>query len=389
MPQRILYTINNLDTAGMKYVLADMVRHLDPARFTPVIGVNRRAGTALEQELQGRCPVHVLGLRVPRRPYLGFPLRAWRLAQRVRGIADLAHAFDYASDWSEGLVMRWAGVPWIAVKTNLVYDPKTWRRKCRYAARIVCLSRYQLSQLSAWSAKLVHVPTGINLASFAEAQPADRAAYGYTADDVILICVAHLVEVKAHKELMRALHGIRDQVPRLKVLLVGRGQEDFVHDLKRLCHELGLDAMIRFQGGSDNVAPLLKMCDGKILMSRLESFGAAIVEAMAAGLPIIATRAGGPQDLVLPGQTGWLAEPVGHEPLIAPILEFYRDPARRQAFGRQGQAIAFAEYGLEKMVERYRRVYEEVLGETGRQATAGGRRQSLARGGTGEEVLQP
>lgn len=365
MPIRVLYTINNLNTAGMKLVVADLVRRLDRSRFTPIVAVNSKTGSPLERELESICEVVQIPLRIPRRPRFAFPLNLWRTVRQLRGIADIAHSFDYSSDWTEGLAMRLAGIPWIMVKTNLFWDERKWWLKCAFARKIVCLSHVQVQVMKRWIYKITVIPTGVDIEKFRNAEPARREQYGLNSSDTVLVSVAYIVPVKGHPDLIRALAVVRDELPNLKLLLIGDGEPKYVQELKGLVRDLGLQERVIFGGKSNNVPSILKMCDGKVLATRnegrREAFGAALVEAMAAGLPVIATRSGGPEEIVVDGETGWLVDAGNPEALAEAIRDFYKNPHKRQRFGLAGFQRAQKFYDVNLMVQRYEALYGQVL----------------------------
>lgn len=361
MPKRVLYTINNLNTAGMKLVVADLVRHLDRSRFIPMVAVNSKTGSPLERELEEICEVVQIPLRIPRRPRFAFPFNVLRTVKQLRGIADIAHSFDYASDWTEGLAMKLAGIPWVMVKTNLFWDERKWWLKCAFAHKIVCLSCAQVQVMKRWAHKITVIPTGVEIEKFQSAKPACREQYGLNNDDIILVSVAHLVPVKGHPDLINAFAIVKDELPNLKLLLIGDGEPDYVQELKNLVKHLGLQGRVIFGGKSDNVPSILKMCDGKVLATRREAFGAALVEAMAAGLPVIATRSGGPEEIVVNGETGWLVDAGKPEALAEAIRDFYNNPYKRRRFGQAGFHRAQKFYDVNLMVRRYEALYDEIL----------------------------
>lgn len=365
MAKRVLLTINNLDTAGLKYVLADLVRGMDRSRFTPVINVNKRTGTRLELDLSKQADLHEIPLRIARRPRISFPARLIRVAGQLRGLADCAYSLDYVSDWTEGLAMRTAGIPWINMKTNLNWEERSWWLRCALAKRIVCLSKAQIGLLTRWRDKLVLIPTGVEIRRFSEAAPAARKSFGFEPEDLLLISVAHLVPVKGHMELIDAIAELRDRRPRIRVLLAGEGDPAYDQQLRKHAAARGVGEQIRFLGRRDDIPALLRMCDAKILATRnsgrREGFGAALVEAMAAGLPVIATRSGGPEDVVVPGETGWLVDAEGISPLVEAIDELCADPDRGRSMGAAAQERARTLYPRELMIERYQDVFDAVL----------------------------
>lgn len=363
---RVLFTINNLDTAGMKYVVADLARGLDRANFSPRLAVGRKTGSPLEQELEQVCPLEEIDLHLPRSPWRGFPAAAWGAACSLRGRVDIAHSFDYSSDWSEGLAINLAGLPWVVEKTNLSWGARRWWPRCFLARRIVCLSQAQADLLHAWRRKVSVIPIGIDLERFENARPFHRPDYGLRPEDVVLVSVAHLVPVKGHVELLQALACVAGELPDLQLLLAGYGEPGYQRELSDLAERLGVAGRVRFLGDVVQIPSLLKTCDGKILatrnVGRREAFGAALVEAMAAGLPVIATRSGGPEEIVVDGETGWLVDADGYQPLAAAMRLFYADPGRRRAFGEAGQRRAWEHYGKAQMISRYQALYQSLVG---------------------------
>ncbi len=368
MRTRILYTINNLHTAGSKYVLANLVRSIDRERFEPLIAVGSKTGTALERDLERYAEVHEIRCRLPRENWRRFPVEVGRTVRRLRGIAHLAHSFDYASDWSEALAMRIVGIPWVFLKTNLSWHPRRWKLRCSFARRIVCLSESQMSLLDSYRAKTCLIPIGVDRERFACAEPARRDMFGFSREDLILISVAHLVPVKGHSELIEAFSSIHSRCPRLRLLFVGEGEPNYEKELREKAAATGVRAKVVFAGGRDDVPSLLRMSDGKVLATRdfgrREGFGVAIVEAMHSGLPVIATRSGGPEDIVVDGETGWLISAEGHTPLARAMEEFVEDRERRTRYGAEGADRAAALYGRDLMVQRYQALYDTVLSAT-------------------------
>jgi glycosyltransferase involved in cell wall biosynthesis len=364
---RILYTINNLNTAGSKYVLADLVRSIDKDRFEPVVAVSKKTGTSLERDLERHAEIHELSCRVSQENWFRFPVQLRRAVRRLRGFADLAQSFDYSSDWSEGLAMRLAGIPWVAVKTNLSWNARRWKLRCSFAKRIVCLSNSQMNLLRSYREKTHLIPVGVAHDAFANATPASREEFGFSDDDVILVSVAHLVPVKGHSDLVRAFLQIHHRLPRLRLLLVGEGDAAYERELRHVGTAKEMCGKIVFAGRREDVPALLKMSDGKILATRdsgrREAFGTAIVQAMHSGLPVIATRSGGPEDIVIHGETGWLVSAEGEVPLAVAMEEFYGDRDRRLRYGAAGQRRAAALYGRDLMVERYHALYEGILSD--------------------------
>lgn len=361
---RLLLAINNLDTAGMKHVLAAIVRRIDTARFSPVVVVNSKTGSALERELSALAPVEELMLRSEGMGRTLFG--SGGKIKRLRSAGALLHDFDYSSDWTGAWFAKRAHIPYIAEKTNLSIGSWRWRLKLGLATHIVCLSSAQRTLLSRYNSKLTVVPTGVDISRFASAIPVPRKSLGLEEEDTVLVSVAHPVPVKGYEELIEAVARVAGKYPRLRIVAVGKGDPGYVNKLLQLAEAKQVRDRFIFTGPSDDIPGLLRMADGKILATqnkgRREAFGAALVEAMAAGLPVIATRSGGPEDIVEDGRTGFLVDGLGVDALVDGIDRFMQSRDRWRELGRNGYDRACRLYREEDMVYAYQSVYEHVMG---------------------------
>ncbi len=362
---KILFTINNLNTAGMKLVLKDIAQQLDPNEFDPYINVLEYADTDTERELRERFTILNITLKPKKRPKLSYLPKIWKATQQLKKHNfDIAHSFDYASDFGEGLVMKLAGVPWVAEKTNLAYEPNRWRRRLTLATRIVALSKAQASLFPEYANKVTIIPTGVDLDLYERTPAKARAEMNLSEDDLVLISVAQVVSIKAHKEIVQAYKDIEDKVPNLKILFAGRDEDIYAIETKEMIKKYGLEDKIRFLGMRSDIPALLKMADGKILATRninqREGFGAALVEAMSAGIPVIGTKSGGPEEIIEHDYNGWIVDAIGHEPLIGPMLEFYNDAAKRAELGKNALQTVKDKFTFPTMLESYSQVYREV-----------------------------
>ena len=192
---------------------------------------------------------------------------------------------------------------------------------------------------------------------------AARAELGLGADDVVFICVARFAPQKAHDVLLRAFERARRSRSDLALLLVG---DDPFGDGRRrseaLAAELGLAQSVCFLGIRRDVPRLLALSDAFVMASLWEGLGLVFLEAMASGLPVLATRVSAVPEVVLDGQTGLLVRPADAEDLARGFLALAGDPAARARLGEAGRARVRAGFGLERMVEETLAVYALVLG---------------------------
>jgi glycosyltransferase involved in cell wall biosynthesis len=188
--------------------------------------------------------------------------------------------------------------------------------------------------------------------------------------------VARLRREKGHDVLLDAFALVRREVPTARLVLVGDGE--FAASVRAQVTAMGLGESVVFAGVVPDVWPYLAEADVFALASRSEAFGIAVVEAMAAGLPIVASASGGIPELVEPGVSGDLFPPGDHRVLASHLVRLLRSPERRAAMG-QAARVAAAGHRRERAVERYMELYEQMLAGTaapyGRWAALLGRRQ--------------
>jgi len=167
--------------------------------------------------------------------------------------------------------------------------------------------------------------------------------------------VARLHPQKDHDCLLRAIAAVVDELPTVRVLLVGDGA--LKDQLVGRITTLGLGTQVKLLGERRDVAAILALSDLFVLSSRWEGMPNAILEAMAAGLPVLATRVDGTVDVVRDGETGVLVPPGDDRALAAALLALGRDPARRRALGAAGRRRIDEAYSIDRFVDGFERLY--------------------------------
>ena len=194
-----------------------------------------------------------------------------------------------------------------------------------------------------------------------------RAGFGFLPDDAVFVCVARFAPQKAHDVLLRGFAAACTRTPGLRLLLVG--DDPFGDGRARaeaLARELALDGRVVFAGIRRDVPALMAMSDVFVMSSLWEGLGLVFLEAMATGIPVLATRVSAVPEVVVEGETGVLVPPSDERALAAAIEALAADPDRRARMGARGRARVRAVFGLERMVEETLAVYAEVLAERGR-----------------------
>jgi glycosyltransferase involved in cell wall biosynthesis/peptidoglycan/xylan/chitin deacetylase (PgdA/CDA1 family) len=201
--------------------------------------------------------------------------------------------------------------------------------------------------------KIVTIPNGIDPTVFPPREYSSRPRR--------IAMVACLREEKRIDVLIAAVPPILARYPDVEFLIVGDGARR--DQLESLARRTGVSDRVRFLGHRDDVPTVLGQADLFVLPSRSEAFPNAVMEAMAAGLPVVATAVGGIPELVAEGRTGRLVPPGDSDALGGALLDLLDRPDRAAEFGRAGRRIIQEGYSYDRMVEQFETLY---LGELDR-----------------------
>ena len=208
--------------------------------------------------------------------------------------------------------------------------------------------------------KLYLIYNGIHLTSCDVGREAKRALIGLTSECLVLIVVANLVSYKGHADLLDALNEARAALPEKWVLLIVGGDSGLGSRLKERVKKLHLEHHVRFLGLRRDIPELLLISDIAILVSHEEGFSNAVLEAMASGLPVIASNVGGNPEAIIEGSTGLLVAPKAPSALARAIVRLANDPGERQKMGARGRARVENNFSLEACVSGYEVLYRSI-----------------------------
>ena len=176
----------------------------------------------------------------------------------------------------------------------------------------------------------------------------------------ILLHVSNFRPVKRVLDVVRILERVVREVPAV-LLMVGEGPERA--SAQALARRLGVHDRVKFLGRHDRIEEIMLLADVFLLPSELESFGLSALEAMAAGVPVVGSDAGGLPEVVKHAETGFLL-PVGDiEGMAARTIEILKDDEHRRSLGQAGRARAASLFNADRIVTQYENLYERVLGE--------------------------
>jgi L-malate glycosyltransferase len=224
----------------------------------------------------------------------------------------------------------------------------------RSATKVVANSRaarHMLETEGLAPASIAVIPNGVDLGSFA--RPSRRGAIQ------TIITVANLRPEKSHETLLAAAAMLLRGSPNLRFRIVGDGPRRL--ELARLAATAGISRQVEFLGHREDVPALLAEADVFVLPSRSEAFPNGAIEAMAAGLPVVASATGGLLDLVQSGTTGILVPPGDAAALTAALRSLIDDPARARAMGESARQFVQQRYSFERMVASFEDLYSSGL----------------------------
>jgi glycosyltransferase involved in cell wall biosynthesis len=186
-----------------------------------------------------------------------------------------------------------------------------------------------------------------------------RRRHGIPAEKFVVGWFGRMTAVKRTEDLLTALTGLRERGVDALLVLVGDG-DDRSH-LEQRAHDLGIARSCLFLGYQEDVAAWFAVCDAVILTSANEGTPVTIIEALAAGRPVVATKVGGVPDVVEEGETGFLVRMADTHAMAERLEVLARDPARRAEMGRLGRERVLARYSVERLVEDVDALYRELL----------------------------
>jgi glycosyltransferase involved in cell wall biosynthesis len=287
---------------------------------------------------------------------------------------DLVHTHLIHADLYGALASRLAGVRRV-ISTR--HNDDAFRRRADVRAvtrlvgqrwsRVIALSRYLaefVRRVEGVDPRLIRtVPYGMELPDSASDGHEVREELGLSCEAPLVVSVGRLVKQKGHAHLLRAWPVIARARPRARLLVVGEGP--WRARLVAEASALGVADRVIFAGWRFDVPAILAAADLYVQPSLWEGFGLAILEAMAAGTCIVASRVSTIPELVLEEKTGLLVPPGDSAALAEAILRLLADPERRREMGEAGRRRAIETFSAEHMVRATETVYEDVLGSTG------------------------
>jgi glycosyltransferase involved in cell wall biosynthesis len=323
------------------------------------------------------CPVHVFPLTK------SYDWNAWKVAVKLARLirsesVAITQTFFATSDLWGGPIAKLSGCPvLVSSRRDLGFGLTA---KHRFAYRLLAplfdrvhavsdaVREHTVREKRARPGKVITIPNGVDMDRIPPPRykAYARAAHGLGDASHLIVDVGTLKPVKGFDVLVRAAEIVCRRYPKAVFLIVGRIAPDgYIGQLQSLIASLGLTANFRFTGHFDNVFPWLQMCDVFCHLSRSDGLSNALLEAMACGLPCIATRVGGNPEVLEEGRGGFLVPSEQPEIAADRILALLADPDRAASMGECGRRRIQRHYTAESMVRRLVSLYDELLERRG------------------------
>jgi glycosyltransferase involved in cell wall biosynthesis len=373
-----VHVLGGQERGGIFTHLLSLARHLDPERFSLRVILLRRG---LEEQLaEAKIPTHFV---VKRRR--GDATLVVRLVQHLRHTRpDIVHTHSVTSNLYGRVAARLGRVPAVVTTVHgfvadiLRQNPGVPRLAAGPLAlldlRLSCLSDRLVTVSNSIASDLVRrgvrrervvaIANGVEMSRFRVGpgvRLAIRRSLGISSAEPLVGTVGSLVPLRNHALLLTAACRVLVQVPEARFLIVGEGSER--RRLEAMARELGIAERIAFAGERRDIPELLSALDVFALSCDTEGFGLAALEAMAAGVPIVATRVGALPELIEEGESGLLV-PAGDAPGLADaLLRVLRDAALARRLGQAARARAEADYSAARNAELVSDLYLQVLGQ--------------------------
>jgi len=363
----VAHIVFRFDYGGLENGVVNIVNGMADSPFDHVV-IALSEATEFADRLRDGISVHALKKR-PGKDY-GAYVRLYRLLRRLR--PDIVHTRNIGT-------MDCAFVAFLArVPVRIhgehgwdVNDPDGTNPKYRFLRRVLHrfvhrivtvsadLERWLIDTIGISSNKVQHICNGVDTERFRPGASGEASQGG----DVIVGSVTRFSEIKDPLNLVEAFVELQQNGGCARLVMIGDGE---LHEsaLQRL-RNAGIESLAWLPGSRDDIPELLRSMDVFVLGSLREGISNTILEAMASGLPIVASDTGGNGELVEDGVNGSLVPPGNCNELARAIRDYVDDAERRLRHGKASRERVLSRFSIRAMVENYRNLYEDALGAPG------------------------
>jgi glycosyltransferase involved in cell wall biosynthesis len=370
--RKIFYLVDSLNVGGTETQAVELARRMDPTRYDITLACLRKEGPLLEK-LNGSS---VKVVEFHPKGGIDSPRGLYQLARMIKflrwGQFDVVHAHDLWSNMIGVVAGKVARVPVIITsQRDLSHDAwyqgkrKKWLRRAQCASSAVLTNAGMIREgllrdegLPADKVRVLY--NGVDLDGF-RAVPGARAKLfpGMERAKLVVLVGNMHTDVKGHPTLIAAAPGIGSRCPQVRFVMVGDGEKR--REFESEVENGGVASHFLFCGRRTDIAQVLASCDVAVLPSAAEGMPNAVLEYMAAALPVVASAVGGSLEVIEDGVTGLLvppADPVALGNAVARVLE---DTVLAQRLARNGRELVERKFSFDRLTHEVGELYEELL----------------------------
>jgi glycosyltransferase involved in cell wall biosynthesis len=366
----VVFSIDGMGVGGTELNALRTAERLDRARFRVSVLCIRKDGPLASRYADLGIPVHDFPTRSIYGPHT--MLQILRMARWLRTErAEIVHAHDLYTNLLVGTAARLAGTPVVIASRRWARPHLKFRMMSaiafRLATRVLAnsetIARAVRDEDRIDPARVIVIPNFVEESAFT-APPAEtvgqwRRELGLTGDERVVGIIASLQALKDHASLIRAIASLAPRWPTLRLVIVGDGE--MRAQLSSLVAELGVGDRVIFAGLRPRSPSFHYLFELSVLCSFTEGFPNSVVEAMAAGRPVVATRVGGIPDALVDGETGILVAPGSPSELAAALERLLKAPEEARAMGARGREQARERFLVSRVVPKLESTYETLL----------------------------
>jgi sugar transferase (PEP-CTERM/EpsH1 system associated) len=372
-PVRVMHLVHRLTFAGMEAGVLKLANGFDRAVVHPSI-CSCCPADFIKERLRSDVALFEMNRRAGND--IGFVMKLARLLRTER--PDILHTHAWGTLVEGVVAARLASVPIIVhgehgtLQTSrraILAQRFLWKRVDQVLSVSSRLTEQMAATIGFPADRIQTIRNGVDAVRFTpDRRTRARAQFGFAPADLVIGTVGRLEPVKGQRSFITALAAMSGRGQAFTAIIVGDGA--LREELGRQAADLGVDRMLRFLGKRLDVEDVMACLDVFVLSSTSEGLSNTILEAMASGVPVIATQVGGAAELVADGVTGLLVPPAAPEALSRAMSALAGDRDRRLSMGRAGRARAVAEFSLAAMIRSYEDLYVSLVKRRLREAGA-------------------
>lgn len=359
----VLQLIESGGPGGAETVVLELCKGLDNKNFYPVVGLLHDGW--LNQQLR-KNGVETI---IINNKYSYDPFCLWKLVNIIRKRrVDIIHSHEFMMNVYGTAAALLTRRPNIATIHGKSYYWEKWRRRfacqiiAHFATKIVAVSEnlkeFIASKTGMDRNNISVIYNGIDTAKFSgEASHHGVNSESQPEKSPIIGTIGNLYPVKGHIYLIKAASKVVQEFPHATFLIIGKTTK-YLDMLKNEVLRLSIGENIKFLGFQENIPQLLRVMDIFVLPSIHETFSISTIEAMAASKPVVATRCGGPEEIIVDGMTGFLVPPMDPESLSEKILILLKNKQLAEKIGGAARKQVEERFAVAAMIQKYQKLYE-------------------------------